>query len=76
MTVLHSGTTKKYSTNWEQVFGKKKTGGAAAKPGTADKRSAAGSTMGARPAAAGKSEMPTKAVKKVATKKAAKSRRS
>jgi hypothetical protein len=25
MTVLHSGTTNKYSTNWEKAFGKKRS---------------------------------------------------
>ncbi|MGE0759190.1 MAG: hypothetical protein AB7F89_05240 [Pirellulaceae bacterium] len=29
MTVLHSGTTKKYSNNWAQAFGQKKASGSA-----------------------------------------------
>ena len=43
MTILRSGTTKKYSDGWEKAFGKKssKTGSAAKASETAAKKKAA-----------------------------------
>lgn len=40
MTVLHSGTTKKYSENFTAAFGKAKKTAAAKKPAAAKKKTA------------------------------------
>jgi len=48
MTILHSGTTKKYSENWDTVFGGKRKKPAKSKPQKSAKKKAA--TSKKRPA--------------------------
>lgn len=68
MTVLHSGSTKKFSTNWEAAFGKRKRGdGSATVPSAAAKKSKPAKK--AKPAASAKLKATAKAsAKKVAKK--------
>lgn len=40
MTVLHSGSNKKYANNWDTVFAKRKTGGASTKKAANAKKTA------------------------------------
>jgi len=44
MTILHSGTTKQYSENWDTVFGGKRKKSAKAKPSKTAKKKSAAST--------------------------------
>jgi len=75
MTVLHSGSTGKYSDNWESAFGKpKKKRVATKKKATSKKAGAAKKSTKKKTAAAKKSTKKKTAAKKSPAKKSAKKR--